>query len=434
MEHYTQALSVNVILFLLSLVTCALFSFLETSITALRLFKLKEIELATPKYKHLFQAFDKHPQHVLISILITANLANVTCAVISQRLTDSLFQRFQVPESVAFILGILITTIMVSIFGEIVPKSIAQSLGTKTFTSTLWIVNIFYKILGPIANQLNNISVYISKAMGAEDEQIISEKEIQFLINYIEENGLMDYEKTAMLQNIFIMTQTSVKEILIPKSEIISINVMDNIDTFIDKFSEYQFSRFPVYQDNPENIIGIVYLKDLLFALQKKRSMKLQELMRPIIFVPDNMKVNELLKEFKLQHIHMAMVLDEYGNTIGLVTLEDALEEIVGDIHDEHDANRDSEKIRVLQKCCEWSVDASIDLDRLHPLLKISFPTQSAVTLGGFISEQMQHLPKKGEFIVYKNFIFTIEKADHKRVLTVHIKTIEQENDSLLPS
>ena len=143
------------------------------------------------------------------------------------------------------------------------------------------------------------------------------------------------------------------------------------------------------------------------------------------------MKVNELLKEFKLQHIHMAMVLDEYGNTIGLVTLEDALEEIVGDIHDEHDANRDSEKIRVLKKDCEWSVDATIDLDRLHPLLKISFPTQSAVTLGGFISEQMQHLPKIGEHIMYKNFIFTIEKADLKRVLTVHIKTIEQENDSL---
>ena len=426
MEHYTQALSTNVILFLLSMTTCALFSFLETSITALRLFKLKEIELATPKYKHLFQAFDKKPQQVLISILIAANLANVTCAVISQRLTDSLFQRFQVPESVAFILGILITTIMVSIFGEIVPKSIAQSMGTKTFTSTLWIVNIFYKILGPIAQQIHNISLYISRSSGEEEEeQIISEKEIQFLINYIEEKGLMDYEKTAMLQNIFIMTQTSVKEILIPKSEIVSININDDVSTFINKFSEYQFSRFPVYQDNPENIIGIVYLKDLLFALQKKPSLQLKDLMRPIIFVPDNMKVNELLKEFKLQHIHMAMVLDEYGNTIGLVTLEDALEEIVGDIHDEHDISRESEKIKVIKKDCEWSVDATIDLDRLHPLLKISFPTQSAVTLGGFISEQMQHLPKEGEQIIYKNFNFTIEKADQKRVLLVRIKTIE---------
>jgi len=435
MEHYTQALSTNIIFFLISITTCALFSFLETSITALRLFKLKEIELATPKYKYLFQAFDKNPRHILISILIAANLANVTCAVISQRLTDSLFQRFEVPEGLSFILGILITTIMVSIFGEIVPKSIAQSMGSKTFTSTLWIVNIFYRILGPIANQINNISMFISRSSGEENEedQIISEKEIQFLINYIEEKGLMDYEKTAMLKNIFIMTQTSVKEILIPKSEIVSININDDISTFINKFSEYQFSRFPIYQDNPENIIGIVYLKDLLFALQNKPSIKLQELMRPIIFVPDNMKVNELLKEFKLQHIHMAMILDEYGNTIGLVTLEDALEEIVGDIHDEHDITRDSEKIRTLIPHVEWLVDATIDLDRLQPLLKITFSTQSAVTLGGFISEQMQHLPKEGEFIFYKNFNFAIEKADSKRVLLVKIKAVElsKTNDTM---
>lgn len=424
MEQYTQALSTNIILFLLSLFTCALLSFLETSITAMRLFKLKELELVTPQYKHLFEAFDKHPQNILISILIATNLASVTCAVISQHLTDSLFESIKLPEGIAFILGIFITTIMVSIFGEIIPKTVAQSMGSKTFTSTLWIVNIFYKILGPIANHLNNISLYFSKNSDSED--IVSEKEIQFLLNYIEEKGLMENEKTAMLQNIFRMGQTSVKEILIPKSDVISINVNDDISTFLDKFAEYQFSRFPVYQDNAENIIGIVYLKDILFALQKDPAIKLQKIMRPIIFVPDNMKVNELLKEFKLQQIHMAMILDEYGNTIGLVTLEDALEEIVGDIHDEHDANRDTEKIKTVKKDAEWSVDATIDLDRLHPFLKITFQTQTAVTLGGFISEQMQHLPKIGESLIYKNYHFTIEKADAKRVILVRVQTPDQ--------
>jgi putative hemolysin len=313
---------------------------------------------------------------------------------------------------------------MVSIFGEIVPKSIAQSMGSKTFTSTLWIVNVFYKTLGPIARQLNKISLYFSK--NSDEEDLVSEKEIQFLITYIQEKGLMEYEKTSMLQNVFRMGQTLVKEILIPKSDVICINVNDDINTFLDKFSEYQFSRFPVYQDAPENIIGIIYLKDLLFALQKNPSIKLQELTRPIIFVPDNMRVNELIKEFKIQQIHMAMVLDEFGNTMGLVTLEDALEEIVGDIHDEHDANRDSEKIKVVQPESEWIVDATIDLDRLNPFLKINFVTHSAVTLGGFISEQMQHLPKEGECLIYKNFYFTIQKADTKRVIFVKIQTAAQ--------
>ncbi len=424
MEYYTQNLPANIVLFLISLITCALFSFLETSVTALRLFKLKELELATPKYKKLFEAFDKHPQQILISILIATDLASVTCAVVSQNLTEALFEQIQMPETITFILGILITTIIVSIFGEIIPKSIAKSMGAKNFTSTLWIVNIFYNLLGPIARQINNIATFISR--NNNDEEIVSEKEIHFLINYIQEKGLMDNEKTAMLQNIFHMGQTSVKEILIPKSNIISLNVNDDISTFLDKFSEYQFSRFPVYKDNPEHIIGIVYLKDILFTLQKDPSVTLQKLIRPIIFVPDNMKVNELLKVFKTQQIHMAMVLDEYGNTIGLVTLEDTLEEIVGDIHDEHDANRETEKIKVIKKDAEWSVDATIDLDRLHPLLKITFETQAAVTLGGFISEQMQHIPKIGEQLVYKQFYFTIEKADVKRALLVRIQTAEQ--------
>jgi putative hemolysin len=420
MELYPHALSTDLILFLFSLITCALFSFLETSVTALRLFKLKEIELATPKYKKLFEAFDKHPQQILISILIATDLASVTCAVVSQNLTETLFEQIKMPESLTFVFGILITTIIVSIFGEIIPKSIAKSMGTKTFTSTLWIVNIFYTLLGPIARQIHKISSFIAR--NNNDEEIVSEKEIHFLINYIQEKGLMDKEKTAMLQNIFHMGQTSVKEILIPKSDMVSIDVNDDISTFLDKFAEYQFSRFPVYKENPEHIIGIVYLKDILFTLQKNPTTTLLKLMRPIIFVPDNMKVNELLKEFKLQQIHMAMVLDEYGNTIGLVTLEDTLEEIVGDIHDEHDANRDTEKIKVVKKDCEWAVDATIDLDRLHPLLKITFEVQSAVTLGGFISEQMQRIPKVGESLTYKGFSFIIEKADAKRALLVRIQ------------
>jgi len=421
MEQYTQGLSINIIFFLLSLFTCALFSFLETSITALRLFKLKEIERSTPKYKRLFNAFDKHPKNIFVSILIATNLASVTCAVVSQSLTEDLFERFQMPESFSFILGIIITTIIVSVIGEIIPKSIAQSLGSKTFTSTLWIVNVFYILLGPIAKKINNFLLYFSKK--DDEDQIISEREIQFLINYIKDKGLMELEKNAMLQNIFRMGQTSVKEILIPKSSIVSINIHDNTSIFLDKFSEYQFSRFPVYQDDPENIIGIIYLKDLLFALQKNSSLELKEIIRPIIFVPDNMKVNALLKEFKLQHIHMAVVLDEYGSTIGIVTLEDTLEEIVGEIHDEHDVDHDSEKIKTIQVHHEWLVDATIDLDRLDAIMKISFEVKSAVTLGGFITEKMQCLPKPGQSLIYKNYRFTIEEADLKRIELVRITT-----------
>ena len=419
-----DSVSSNLILFLISLVICALFSFLETSITALRLFKLKEIERSTTKYRNLFKTFDKDPQHILISILIATNMASVTCAVVSQQLIETLFHRMHMPEGIAFTLGITITAIVVSVVGEIIPKSIAQSLGSKTFTSTLWIINIFYYILGPISSILSKFSQYIAQGT-EESDQMVTEKEIHFLINHIEEKGIMEDEKTIMLQNIFRMGKTYVKEILIPKSEIISIDINDDINGLLERFSEHQFSRFPVFQDNPENIIGIVYQKDLFFAMQANSKIKLKDLIRPIIFVPDNLKVNEMLKEFKKQHIHMAMVLDEYGSSIGLVTLEDALEEIVGDIHDEHDDDQSYEKVKEIKKDTEWSIDATIDLDRLKNLLKIKFQSQTSVTLGGFITEQLQHLPKKEEMLFYHGYCFTIEKADRKRVIQVNVKFVE---------
>lgn len=423
METYASLLlSSDTVLFIVSLIICALFAFIETSITALRLFKIKELEYSNKKYLKLFKTLEENPKYILISILIATNLASVTCAVVSQQLSENVLEKMQLPEGLAFTLGIAITTIIVSIFGEIIPKSMAQSQNSQRLISTLWIVNLIYFIFSPISQLLTKVSQFFSKT-GDEENQMISEKEISFLITYIEEKGIMEHEKTAMLKNIFRMGRTYVKEILIPQNEIISIDVTDEVSGLLERFKEYQFSRFPVYQDNPENIIGIVYQKDLFFALQANNKVQLKDLARPIIFVPDNLKVNELIKEFKRQHIHMAMVLDEYGSTIGLVTLEDALEEIVGDIHDEHDANlHGSEKVTVLQPETEWHVDATIDLDRLKDLLKISCQASASVTLGGFITEHLQHLPKKGEQFFYSGYCFTIEKADKKRVIQVHIK------------
>lgn len=426
MKLYEHLFSSDMALFVGSLIICALLAFIETSITALRLFKLKELELSNKKYKNIFKILENNPKYILISILIATNLASVTCAVVSQQLLEHTFESIDVPEGVAFSIGIAITTIIVSIFGEIIPKSLAQSQDSKKITSTLWIVNLIYIIFSPFVKAFMKLSRLFSKN-NEENNHKVSEKELHFLISYIEEQGIMENEKTFMLQNIFRMGRTYVKEILIPQNEIISVNLLDDVSVLLEKFKEHQFSRFPVYQDNPENIIGIVYQKDLFFATQINSNVELKDLIRPIIFVPDNLKVNELLKEFKKQHIHMAMVLDEYGSTIGLVTLEDALEEIVGDIHDEHDDDlEDSQKIKIIQEGSEWSVDATIDLDRLKEYLKITLSSSASVTLGGFITEHLQHLPKKGEQFFYKGYCFTIEKSNKKRVVQVHIKTAEE--------
>lgn len=434
-----QKMLFDILIFLSSLGLCALFAFMETSITALRLFKVKELERGNEKYKTFFHTLENHPQEVLMTVLIATNMLCITTAVLLQNIIETIFADFDLPQGLGFTIGIATGTIVVSLIGEIIPKSIAQS-KVNALSSLLWVANIVFYVVRPIARPLLAIARHFSKqSFEDHDSRIVSEQEIQFLINYIDKKGLMEQDKTSMLQNIFRMESTHVKEILIPNGSIISVDVNSDINTLFQLFKDYQYSRYPVFEGNPENIIGILYQKDVLVQLhQGQEDYRLRDLIKPIIFVPDSLKVSQLLKEFKQQHIHMAMVIDEYGSTIGLVTLEDALEEIVGDITDEHDPDAQLRKITILQPDIEWSVDATVDLDRLQDILQIDdFHVETAVTLGGFLTEHAQRLLKVGENFFYKGFCFTILQSNEKRVLQVHIKRTEtkiacvQSNDKI---
>ncbi|MFA5998515.1 MAG: hemolysin family protein [Candidatus Babeliales bacterium] len=432
MTIYTQKLLFDCAIFLGSLGLCALLAFMETSITAIRLFKIKELERTSQKYKVFLQTLENKPQYVLMTILVATNMMCITSAILLQNIIENVFADFDLPQGLGFTVGIALGTIVVSLIGEIIPKSIAQA-KTNPLASLLWLANLIFYIVSPVTRPLLAISKYFSQSEYDKHDghdQIISEQEIRFLINYIEKKGLMEADKTSMLQNIFRMENTHVKEILIPNSSIISVDINNDLNILLSLFKSYQYSRFPVFEGNPENIIGIVYQKDLFLQLQlNKTACHLRDIIKPIIFVPDSLKVSELLKEFKRQRIHMAMVIDEYGSTIGLVTLEDALEEIVGDITDEHDPNAEILKITTIVPDQEWSVDATIDLDRLEDVLQINFQVETAVTLGGFLTEHSQRLLKIDESFYYKGFCFVITQANEKRVLQVSIKRTESKAD-----
>lgn len=404
--------------FLISLGVCALFSFLETSITALRLFKLKELAESTQKYKSLFQALEKHPHRIIITILIVSSLAHATAAALITHIMESVFASLHLSEGLGFSIGIFIASSSILIFGEIIPKNIARSHGEGPLKSMLWITNGVYFLLYPFVQLLTKISDFLTYKFGKkihEDEP--SEKEIQFLIDYIDEKGLMDPDKTEMLQNIFRLGKKPVKEIMVPEIDIISIDAKLKIKDALLVFTKYQFSRLPVYDNDPDNIIGIVYQKDVFNELiQKTEDKSVKNIVRPIMFVPESLKVNQLLRQFKQQQMHMAMVLNEYGGMSGLVTLEDVLEEIVGEIADEYESI--SKKVIALKEN-EWLVDAAIPLEDLAELLKITFEAEDVFTLGGFLTEQLQHLPKKGDRFSYKDYCFQIQKASPKRVLQV---------------
>jgi putative hemolysin len=408
----------HIILFFSSLAFCALFSFLETSITALRLFKLKELAQEHGKYKDIFASLENSPTHLLNTMLVANTLASTTAATAGTFIIEDMFSTW--PASLSFILSILIVTSAILVIGEIIPKNIAKMYGEKHFKSTLWLTNIFFYALYPFVTLLIQLSnKCIGLFMGPvseEDSLMTSEPEIQFLINYIDEKGLMERDKTNMLRSIFALGKTPVKEIMVPSTAIISISSDSTITDAFELFTHHQFSRIPVYECDKNNIIGMLHFKDIIPLMTKEPKQLLKASVRPILFIPENMKVNQLLKEFKAQHMHIATVINEHGAITGLATLEDVLEEIVGEIHDEYEAI--TPKVVALDPS-GWLVDASVNLEDLKEILKITFNAEQARTLGGFLIEQFQHLPKKGERLWYLNYTFQVQQANAKKIIQV---------------
>lgn len=409
------SITTSLIIFVVSLALCALFSFLETTITAIRLYKLQEIAQTTSSYAELFASLEQGQNTVLTTILIANNFANVLAATAGTWLSTSLFSKL--PESVGVPLGIVLTTFAILVVGEVVPKNIAKIYGDRFFKSTLWITNILCYVLHPVVRFFTAISNAVIRRMGGggKEEVLTSEKEIKFLIDYINKKGLLEKEKTLMLKSIFDLSTTPVKEIMIPSTSVVSLDIATTAEDALALFRKFQFSRVPVYEDSIDNIIGMLHLKDLL-TITCHKTVVLREIVRPILFVPDSLKVSQLLREFKEQHMHIAMVLNEHGGIVGLVTLEDVLEEIVGEIKDEYEPT--TEKI-VQIKNGTWLTDASVELEQLEEVLNIKFETEGAITLSGFLTEQLQHVPRKGNRLSYKHFQFQVQQASNKRALQV---------------
>jgi putative hemolysin len=267
-------LNTNLLFFIISLTLCALFSFIETAITSMRLFKLKEIANGTSKYRGLFHVFEHSPNRILIGVLIAYNLSNVLAAVFSNEFMTSVSKALNISERVGFTIGILLTSTTI-LLTDLIPKNIAAIHGERLFESTLWITNIIYWVFSYPVSFLSKVADTVTHWIAGSSvkdtaDAIASEKEIQFLLSYINEKGLMESHKVAMLKSIFELGTTPIKDIMIPETSIISINVTSSQQEALEMFSRYQYTRVPVYEDKPDNIIGMLHQKDFFLLLSKR--------------------------------------------------------------------------------------------------------------------------------------------------------------------
>lgn len=345
------------------------------------------------------------------------------------RLLMPIFNLFNLPSSlehsIAFIIAFSIITGCHIVFGELVPKSLAIISPEKIALSTAFPLIFFYKLTYPVMWIFNHSTNWILKVFGLsqvdEHESVHTDEEIKLLVEESYNHGLVDKTELTLVDNIFDFSDKTVKEIMVPRTDITNIFIEDSFDNIIDFTLKEQLTRYPVCKENKDNVIGFIHIKDLYKQKIEGNNQEIKNIIREIKLVPESMLISDLLKIFKKDKVQVALVIDEYGGTAGLVTIEDILEEIVGEIQDEFDEEEDA-----IIKCEDNSyiVDGKVLIEDITEFLYIDIEDEHIDTIGGWAYTQLDAYPKPNDKFTYKNYEFTILKCNRKRINKLLIKNL----------
>lgn len=332
-----------------------------------------------------------------------------------------------VVHSISFIIAFSIITGFHIVFGELVPKSLAIISSEKIALYTALPLIMFYKVTYPVMWAFNHSTDLILKIFGIsqidEHESVHTDEEIKLLVEESYNHGLVDKTELTLVDNIFDFSDKTVKEIMVPRTDITSVFLEDSFDDIISYTLEEQLTRYPVCEDNKDNVIGFIHIKDLYKQKIEGNNQSIKNIIREIKLVPESMSISELLKIFKKEKVQMALIIDEYGGTSGLVTIEDILEEIVGEIQDEFD---EEEEAIIKTEDNSYIVDGKVLIEDITELLYIDIEDENIDTIGGWVYTQLESYPKVNDKFTYKDYEFIILKCDRKRINKVLIKNLSE--------
>jgi len=404
----------------------AFLSIAETSLIGMsRIRIVANIKNNHPKAKYL-NVWMKEPNKILATLSILINAVAISASTIGAFLSIQISKLYKLPEPfIATIVAILITIIII-IFGEISPKIFAirntEKMGLLLIQP---VVYIFY-VIKPITEifvKISNLTVKLFGGTPTASIPVITAKDITSVLDAGFEEGYINAQEKAMMSSILRFKDLTVKDVMVPRTSIVAIDITWEPDKIIDFIVEEGYTRMPVYKNNLDNIVGIINTKDMLSMIKNRGLIIFQDLLRIPFFIPETTKLTDILKEFKKGKLHMAIVVDEFGGTSGIVTLEDILEEIVGEIKDEYDIEeKEIEKIDDKN----FIAKANVEIIKLRNDYKLDIPEDNEViTLGGFLLALFNRVPKEGEQIRFDKLLFTVLKADAKRIHKIKI-TIEK--------
>ncbi|MCM8786037.1 MAG: hemolysin family protein [Candidatus Omnitrophica bacterium] len=415
------------LIFLFLIALSAFFSASETAFISLGKYHYQKfLEMDRKKGERLSFWFE-NPEKVLVTTLVGNNFVNILASVFAATISYQYLHKV-IP---AIIAGIL--TFVILIFGEIIPKSVAKKYPEKIAFFASYLLKIFTIVFYPFVKVFLFFSKIFLIIFRQKIDTIIptlTEEDVKAMITAGEKEGVIEREEKDMIHSIFELGDKMVKEIMTPRVNIVGVEENTSLEDIVRKISVSGYSRMPVYRENIDKIIGIVYIKDII-AKQTENSwkqLKAKDIIRNAYFVPETKKVIELLRELQMLKLQMAIVIDEYGGTSGLLTMEDLIEEIVGEISDEFKKDeREYLKINI----DKYLIKGTMEIEKVEELLRIKIPEEIDVeTIAGFVLANLGKFPKKGENFEYENYRFVVQDADEKIIKWVKVEKIEgEEND-----
>lgn len=414
----------NIVLLIILILISGFFSASETALTSFRSIHLEKLEEEKEfKKAELLKKWLKNPNEMLTGLLVGNNVVNILASSIATVVAMRVIGGNSTSSVAIATVGM---TIIILIFGEITPKIIAKNQTIKVAEIVINVIYYLTIVLKPIIKILMFISRFIGRILGIDlkdDEALmITEDDIISFVNVGEAEGVIEEEEKEMIHSIVAFGETTAKEVMTPRTSMLAFEGNRTIDDVWEELMENGFSRIPIYEETIDNITGVLYVKDILEALKEKRTdVPIKNFARPGYFVPETKSITEILQDFRSMKVHIALVLDEYGGIVGLVTIEDLIEEITGEIRDEFD----TEEEEFIHKIDDntYQVDGMIDIETLDKELEIKLPVSEGYeSLGGLIITVLRRLAEPGDEIVLEEVRLRVLEVEKKRVSKVLVE------------
>lgn len=418
---------IQLIVVVILLILSAFFSSAETALTTFNRIRIRHLADEGDKRAIRVLKITDDSGRMLSAILIGNNIVNLLASSLSTALAIKVFGN----AGTGIATGIL--TVLVLIFGEISPKTLATIHADKIALTYSRVILLLMKVLTPLIFIINKLStgfLLLLRVNVSNGQNPLTEAELRTIMDVGHKEGVIEEEEHEMINNVFDFGDSQAKEIMVPRIDMTFADINSSFDELIEIFRTDKFTRLPIYEDSTDNVIGTVNMKDLLLYEADKNNFSVRDILRKPYYTYEHKKTVDLLLEMKQSSFNIAIVLDEYGVTAGLITLEDILEEIVGEIRDEYDIDEEDPIQKLGER--EYLVQGTMNLDDLCDRLDLSLSSEDYDTVGGYMIELLDHLPEPGESIVTpENVFLRVETTDKNRIDKLFLRLPEETSDSL---